>query len=139
MRTLALLKPEALQSADLLADILSYVFKRDLSITALKVMFATNELLEQHYAEHKGKPYYNDLIADIVGQNIVAIVLAGNNAVFDWRDILGFYQEDKRTPGTIRGDFMQPGDKANRNFGHGSDSEYNAEREIGIFFPELIN
>ncbi|CAF3898842.1 unnamed protein product, partial [Rotaria sp. Silwood2] len=92
---------------------------------------ATRALLESHYEEHKGKKFYETLLAYIGSGPVVAMVWEGLNVVAVGRKMLGATDPAKSEPGTIRGDF---GIVTGRNIVHGSDSEKSAQREIGLWF-----
>jgi nucleoside-diphosphate kinase len=130
-RTLILIKPDAMQRG-LAGEILSRLERRGLRIAALSLMQMSRDLAERHYAEHKGKPFYNGLLDYITACPIVAAVFEGTNAVAAARQTMGATNPTKAAPGTIRADL---GVETGRNLVHGSDSVESAAREIGLFFP----
>lgn len=134
-RTFALLKPGVLQRR-IVGEILTRIEKKGLRILALKLMRLERNLVEAHYAEHKGKDFYPPLVDYMTSGPVVAMVLAGEHATHQLRKITGPTNPDDADPGTIRGDYSE---KTNRNVVHASDSPESAEREIGLFFrPEEI-
>lgn len=131
-RTLILVKPDAMQRG-LAGEIIARLERRGLRIAALKLMQVSRELAERHYAEHKGKPFYDGLIDYITACPIVAAVFEGTNAVQAARQTMGATNPLTAAPGTIRADL---GLETGRNLVHGSDSVESAAREIALFFPE---
>ncbi len=129
-RTFALLKPDAIQRG-LAGQILARFEGRGLKIIGLKLMRVSRSLAESYYAEHKGKPFYEPLMAYITSGPVVAMVLEGDGAVAIVRKMMGKTNSAEAEPGTIRGDF---GLTIGRNVIHGSDSPESAKREIGFFF-----
>jgi nucleoside-diphosphate kinase len=101
---------------------------------ALKQMEISAQTAERHYGEHAGKPFFEGLVSFITSGPVVAMVLEGENAIAGWRGMMGPTNPKDAPQGTIRGDFATTIDE---NVAHGSDSPATAEREIGIFFPEL--
>ena len=134
-RTFALLKPDAIQRG-LAGQILTRFEQRGLKIVALKLKRVSRTLAETYYAEHKGKPFYEPLMAYITSGPVVAMVLEGDGAVAIVRKMMGKTNSAEAEPGTIRGDFALT---IGRNVIHGSDSLESARREIGFFFkPEEL-
>jgi nucleoside-diphosphate kinase len=102
------------------------------------MMEADRSLLEQHYGEHKGKPFYEPLLEFMLSGPIVAMIVEGNRVIEGFRSIAGVTDPTVAAPGSIRGDLARDqGTKVVQNLVHGSDSEESASREIGIFFPEF--
>ena len=132
-RTLILVKPDAFER-NLTGEILARFERKGLTIAALKHMAVDRAQAEEHYAEHKDKPFFGDLVDFITGGPLVAAVLEGHEAVKAARQIIGSTNPIEAAPGSIRGDF---GLEVQTNLVHGSDSDESAEREAGIFFPEL--
>lgn len=99
----------------------------------LKMLVPPMSLLEQHYAEHKGKGFYPSLTGFMSSSAVVAMVWEGNNVVAIARKMMGATKPLESAPGTIRGDF---GCDMGHNVIHGSDSVESAEREIALWFPE---
>jgi nucleoside-diphosphate kinase len=132
-RTLILVKPDAFERA-LTGEILARFERKGLRIAALKLMTLERELAERHYGEHSGKPFFEDLIGFITRGPLVAMVLEGEDAVAAARQVIGATNPIEASPGSIRGDLAI---EVTFNLVHGSDSPDTAEREIGLFFPEL--
>lgn len=132
-RTLVLLKPDAVRRG-LVGTILNRYERRGLRVLALEQRTIDAELADQHYAEHVERDFYPPLRDFVTSGPMVALVLEGDEAIEVVRGINGVTDGRKAAPGTIRGDFSL----SNReNLVHGSDSWESAEREIGIWFPEL--
>lgn len=133
-RTLVLAKPDAV-ARGLVGEILRRIETKGLTIVALDLRTATEEVAGSHYAEHGDKPFYGDLIEFITSGPLVAAVVEGPRAIAAWRQIAGGTDPvEKATPGTIRGDFAL---ETQNNLVHGSDSPESAAREIAIWFPNL--
>jgi nucleoside-diphosphate kinase len=132
-RTLILVKPDAF-ARGLTGEILARFERKGLRIVALKHMHVTAELAARHYAEHEGKPFFGELVEFITSAPLVALVLEGHEAVVAARQIIGATNPLEAVPGSIRGDFAL---EVGQNMVHGSDSNESAEREVGLFFPEL--
>lgn len=133
-RTLILIKPDGVERK-LIGEIISFYEKKNLNIIALRILKSSIEMAEKHYEEHKGRPYFDPLINYITEGRLCAMVVEGDDAIEIVRRINGDKDPLKSDLGSIRGKFAC--DKA-RNLVHASDSVENAEREIGIWFPELI-
>jgi nucleoside-diphosphate kinase len=134
-RTLILVKPDGVQRC-LIGEVISRLEKRGLKITALKMLWMDKALAEKHYAVHREKPFFNDLVNFITSGPLVAAVFEGEGAVEAARQTMGATDPKKAAPGTIRADL---GINMEHNIVHGSDSIENAEKEINIFFrPEEI-
>lgn len=131
-RTFAMVKPDGVQRG-LVGEIINRFEKKGIKIVALKIMQITPELAEKHYGEHKGKPFFADLVGFITSSPVVAMVLEGKDVVPMVRTMMGATNPKDSAPGTIRGDFGMTIDK---NIIHGSDSPESAVREIGLFFKE---
>ncbi len=131
-RTFAMVKPDGVQRG-LVGEIISRFEKKGIKIVALKLMQITGETAEQHYAEHKGKPFFGDLVSFITSGPVVAMVLEGEDVIAMVRTMMGATAPKDSAPGTIRGDF---GMTIDRNIIHGSDSLQSANREISLFFTE---
>ncbi len=131
-RTLVLVKPDAMQRG-LAGEIIARLERRGLKLAGLKLMQASRELAEEHYAEHEGKPFYEGLLDYITACPIVAAVFEGPNAVAAARQTMGATRPVEAAPGTIRADF---GLEVGRNLVHGSDSPESAAREVGIWFRD---
>ena len=131
-KSLVLIKPDAVEK-DIIGEVISYYEKAGLKIVALKMERATEELAEKHYAEHKDKPFFGELVDFITSGPVLAFVLAGKNAVTSVRNINGATNPIDATPGSIRGDYALTMDS---NVVHASDSVESAAREIQLWFPE---
>ncbi len=132
-RTLILVKPDAF-SRGLTGELIARFERKGLTIAALKHMTVSRDTAEQHYAEHSEKPFFGDLVAFITGGPLVAMVLEGHEAVTAARQLIGATDPLKAAPGSIRADL---GLEVQNNLVHGSDGAESAQREIGLFFPEL--
>jgi len=131
-RTLVLLKPDAVQRR-LMGRIISRIEEKGLKIVAMKMMQVTRELAERHYAEHKEKPFFGELVSFITSGPVVAMVVEGPSAIEVVRKMMGNTNPLEAAPGTIRGDY---GLSITMNLIHGSDSPETSAREIPIFFDE---
>ena len=132
-RTLILVKPDAFERG-LTGEIIARFERKGLKIIALKHMTLERDLAERHYEEHREKPFFADLVDFITGGALVAMVLEGHEAVTAARQVIGATNPLEASPGSIRGDFAL---EVQTNMVHGADSPESADREIGIFFPEL--
>ncbi len=131
-RTLVLLKPDAVQRR-LVGRIISRFEDKGLKIVGMKLMQVSRELAERHYAEHREKPFFGELVSFITSSPIVAMVVEGPGAIEEVRRLMGKTNPREAAPGTIRGDW---GLSITMNLVHGSDSPASAAREIPIFFAE---
>ena len=132
-RTLILIKPDAFERG-LTGEALSRFERKGLKISAQKLLNADEATANEHYAEHTDKPFFGELVSFITGGPLVAAVLEGVEAVKAARQLIGATNPIEAATGSIRGDF---GTEVTFNLVHGSDSDESAEREIGIWFPEL--
>ncbi len=132
-RTLILVKPDAF-AAGLSGEILARFERKGLSPVALRLMTVDRELAEAHYAEHEGKPFFEELVTFITSGPLVAMVLEGPRAVPAARQVIGATDPVEAAPGSIRGDFAL---EVSSNMVHGSDSDESAAREAALFFPDL--
>ncbi|MBP8617145.1 nucleoside-diphosphate kinase [Veillonella sp.] len=130
--TLVLIKPDGVRR-QLTGEILNRYERKGLVIKALKLIDVPRELAEEHYAEHKEKPFFGELVDFITSGPVVAFVLAGKDAVVNVRNLNGATNPLDATPGSIRGDYALTMDS---NVVHASDSPESASREIGLWFPE---
>jgi nucleoside-diphosphate kinase len=133
-RTLILVKPDAF-ARGLTGEIIARFENKGLRILALKHMTVDEDLARRHYAEHDGKPFFGELVEFITSGPLVAMVLEGEQAVAAARQVIGATNPVDAAPGSIRGDFAI---SVGQNMVHGSDSPESAEREAGLFFPELF-
>ena len=132
-RTFVLLKPDTVRGG-LVGTVLDRFERRGLRIVAMEQRTIDGELADRHYAEHVERDFYPPLRAFVTSGPVVALVLEGDQAIEVVRGINGATDGRKAAPGTIRGDYSL----SNReNLVHGSDSEESADREIGIWFPDL--
>ena len=132
-RTLILVKPDAF-ARGLTGEILARFERKGLRIVAMKHMTMDRALAAQHYAEHQGKGFYEELVSFITSGPLVALVLEGDSAVTAARQIIGATNPLEATTGSIRGDFAI---EVGQNMVHGSDSPESAQREVGLFFGDL--
>ena len=130
MKTFFMIKPDGVQR-NLVGEIISRVEAKGFSITKIKMMTISKELAEQHYGEHKDKPFFNDLVSFITSGPVIAMQVEGENVVLQIRNLMGATNPSESTPGSIRGDLATELDK---NVVHGSDSDESAERELTLFF-----
>lgn len=131
-QTFSMLKPDAVQR-NLVGEIIGRFEKKGLKLVALKMLQISREMAERHYAEHIGKPFFEDLVAFITSGPVVAMIWEGKNAVQVVRNMMGKTDPQEALAGTIRGDF---GLFTGNNIVHGSDSLESASREINLFFSE---
>ena len=133
-RTLILVKPDAVQR-NLIGEVISRIERKGLRVIAMDLRTIDRETAETHYAEHTGKPFFGPVVEFITSGPAVAIVAEGERAIEAFRALAGATDPVKALPGTIRGDYAL---QSAKNMVHGSDSPESAEREIKIFFPELV-
>jgi nucleoside-diphosphate kinase len=131
-RSLVLVKPDGVQRA-LIGEVISRLERRGLRLVAAKFMWVSKELAETHYAIHKGKPFYDGLIAYITAAPVMAMSWEGPNAVAAIRQTMGATRPWEAAPGTIRHDFAL---EVGRNLTHASDSPENGEKESAMWFKE---
>ena len=130
MKTFFMIKPDGVER-NLIGQIISRVEAKGFNITKIKMMIISKELAEEHYGEHKDKPFFNDLVSFIMSGPVVAMQVEGNDVVLQIRNLMGATNPSESTPGSIRGDLATELDK---NVVHGSDSDESAERELSLFF-----
>lgn len=128
--TLLIIKPDAVRRG-LVGEVLRRVEAKGLRIAAMRMMTIDRELAERHYAEHREKPFFGELVAFITSGPVVVARLEGERAVEVLRTMMGPTDPAAAPPGTIRGDF---GLRITENLVHGSDSPDSAERELALFF-----
>lgn len=131
-RTLILVKPDGVQRG-LMGEIIGRFERRGLKLIGMKFLHMSQALAEEHYAVHKGRPFYDALVAYITSGPVVAMVWEGNDAIAAARATIGATKPVDASPGTIRGDF---GMEIGRNLVHGSDSPENGMAEAAIYFTE---
>jgi nucleoside-diphosphate kinase len=135
-KSLILVKPDGVRRG-LVGEVIARIEAKGYSIDALRMLNADRELLEQHYAEHVGKVFYEPLVEFMLSGPIVAIVASGDRVIEGFRSLAGSTDPTVAAPGTIRGDLARDqGTKVVQNIVHGSDSPESAVREIQIFFPQ---
>ena len=136
-RTLVLVKPDGVQRG-LIGEVTSRLERRGLRLVAAKFMNVSRQLAETHYAIHKGKPFYDGLIAYITSAPVMAMVWEGPNAVAAVRQTMGATRPTEAAPGTLRHDFAL---EVGRNLTHASDEPANAEKEVALWFKkeELVD
>ncbi len=135
-RTLVLVKPDGVQRG-LIGEIVRRLEGRGLKLMALKMIRITPELAGRHYAEHKGKPFFDGLVKFITSGPVVAMIWEGREAVTVVRTLMGSTDPLKAAPGTVRGDLAL---ELGMNLIHGSDSPQRAEVEVDLFFkPDEIH
>jgi nucleoside-diphosphate kinase len=132
-RTLVLVKPDGVRRG-LAGEIISRLERKGLTLVALELRTLDRSVAEEHYGEHKERPFFGELVDFITGGPLVALVVEGPNAVAGTRRLMGVTNPVEATPGSIRGDYAL---EIGQNLVHGSDSPESAAREIGIFFPRL--
>ena len=135
--TLVLVKPDGV-ARGLTGQILSRIEAKGYVLSDLRLVQADRALLEEHYAEHEGKPFYAPLVEFMLSGPVLAVVVEGQRCIEGFRSLAGATDPTVAAPGTIRGDLGRDwGLAVQQNLVHGSDSEESAAREIGIWFPSL--
>jgi nucleoside-diphosphate kinase len=133
-KTLVLVKPDGV-ARGLVGEVISRIESKGYKISQLRMLQADRALLEKHYAEHQGKPFFEPLVEFMMSGPIVALVAEGNRVIEGFRSLAGVTDPTVAAPGTIRGDLARDqGTKVVQNIVHGSDSPESAAREIAIFF-----
>ena len=134
-RTLIIIKPDGVQRS-LVGDVISRFEERGLRIAGMKLMQITRAIAEEHYAEHKGKGFFEGTVQFMTSAPVVVLCLEGPNAVAASRQTMGATRPPEAAPGTIRADL---GLDVSRNIVHGSDSPATAAREVDLYFkPEEL-
>lgn len=134
-RTLILVKPDAFERG-LTGEVIARFERKGLKLVALKQLQVDEQIANVHYAEHAEKPFFDELVEFITGGPLVAMVMEGPEAVEAARQVIGATNPIEAAPGSIRGDYAT---EVTFNLVHGSDSDESAEREIEIWFPELLD
>ncbi|MBM5693693.1 nucleoside-diphosphate kinase [Listeria seeligeri] len=129
-QTYVMVKPDGVERG-LIGGIVARIEQKGIKIVAAKLMQIDRGLAEQHYAEHIGKPFFEDLIGFITSGPVFAMVLEGDDVIKTARKMMGKTNPLEADSGTIRSDYAI---HTNRNVIHGSDSPESAKREIGLFF-----
>jgi nucleoside-diphosphate kinase len=132
-RTLILIKPDAF-ARSLSGEIIARFERKGLRLVAMSLMTMSRDLAAQHYAEHEGKGFYEELVTFITSGPLVAMALEGEQAIVAARQVIGATDPLKATTGSIRGDFAI---EVGQNMVHGSDAPESAAREVALFFPDL--
>jgi len=132
-RTLILVKPDAF-ARNLTGEIIARFERKGLRLAALHQITMSRELAAEHYAEHEGKPFYDELVSFITSGPLVAMVLEGEQAVTAARQVIGATNPLEANTGSIRGDYAI---EVGQNLVHGADSDASQTRVVGLFFPAL--
>lgn len=136
-RTLVLVKPDGV-ARGLTGEVLRRIEAKGYRLVALELRTAPAALLEEHYAEHAGKPFYAPLVEFMGSGPLVAAVVEGDRVIEGFRSLAGTTDPTTAAPGTIRGDLGRDwGLPVAQNIVHGSDSPESAAREIGLWFPRV--
>ena len=136
-KTLVLVKPDGV-ARGLVGEVIARIEAKGYKISALRMLQADRALLEKHYAEHVGKPFYEPLMEFMLSGPIVAMIAEGERVIEGFRSLAGATDPTVAAPGSIRGDLARDqGTRVVQNIVHGSDSTESAEREIKIFFPNI--
>jgi nucleoside-diphosphate kinase len=131
-KTFLMVKPDGVQR-QLIGEIVSRFESKGLQLVGAKLMSISQELAQEHYGEHKERPFFGELVEFITSGPVFAMVWQGENVISTARQMMGSTNPKDAAPGTIRGDF---GLTVGKNVIHGSDSPASAEREISLFFKE---
>ena len=127
-----LVKPDGMRRR-LAGEVIARLERRGLELRGARLLKIPRALAQQHYAEHKGKPFYPGLVSFITSGPVLALAVRGESAVGVVRTMMGATNPLDSAPGTIRGDFAL---ELSENIVHGSDSRASAKRELGLFFPD---
>jgi nucleoside-diphosphate kinase len=130
--TLVLVKPDGVRRA-LCGEILARFERRGYELRGARLLKVSKALAREHYAEHKGKPFFGELVDFITSGPVLAVAVRGENAIAGVRTMMGATHPADSAPGTIRGDFAT---LLSENIVHGSDSTTSARRELRLFFPD---
>jgi nucleoside-diphosphate kinase len=132
-RTLVLVKPDGVRRG-LVGEVVGRLERKGLKLVALQMRTLDRETAEQHYREHRERPFFGELVDFITGGPLVALVVEGPRVVEAVRTLMGVTDPVKSAPGSLRGDFAL---EIGENLVHGSDSPESAQREVGLFFSDL--
>ncbi len=136
-RSLILVKPDGFKRG-LTGEVLRRIEAKGYQLVALRILTPTRDLLDEHYAEHKEKPFFGELVDFMSSGPVTAIVIEGQQCIAGFRSLAGVTDPTKALPGTIRGDLGRDwGHGLTENVVHGSDSPESAAREVSIWFPDL--
>jgi nucleoside-diphosphate kinase len=130
--TLVLVKPDGVRRA-LAGEIVARLERRGFELRGARLLKIPRPLAQEHYAEHKGKPFFGDLVSFITSGPVLALAVRGEAAISTVRTMMGATNPLDSAPGTIRGDYAL---ELSENIVHGSDSKASAKRELGLFFPD---
>ena len=130
--TLVLVKPDGVRRA-LCGEIVARFERRGYELRGARLLRVSKPLARQHYAEHKGKPFFGELVEFITSGPVLAVAVRGENAIAGVRGMMGATHPADAAPGTIRGDLAT---ELSENVVHGSDSKASARRELALFFPD---
>ena len=132
--TLVLVKPDGVKR-NLTGEILRRIEAKGYTLTDIRMFTPSRELLEQHYEEHVGKPFFEPLVEFMLSGPVVAVQVAGDRVIEGFRSLAGTTDPTTAAPGTIRGDLARDwGLKVQQNLVHGSDSPESAARELALWF-----
>jgi len=129
-RTFVMVKPDGVSKA-LVGTVIDRLERKGLKLMQMKMMTIDQSLAEEHYGEHKERPFFGDLVSFITSGPVVAMEWSGESAISAARQMMGATNPLEAGPGTIRGDFAV---EIGENIVHGSDGPESAERELGLFF-----
>ncbi len=132
-RTLVLVKPDGVRRG-LAGEVIGRLESKGLTLVAMELRTLDRATAEEHYGEHRERPFFGELVEFITGGPLIALVVEGPHAVAGTRGLIGATNPVEAGPGSIRGDYAL---EIGQNLVHGSDSPESAEREIKIFFPSL--
>ena len=130
--TLVLVKPDGVRRA-LCGEVLARFERRGYELRGARLLRVTKAMAREHYAEHKGKPFFGELVSFITSGPVLALAVRGEDAIAGIRTMMGATHPANAAPGTIRGDFAT---ELSENIVHGSDSRASARRELALFFPD---
>ena len=130
--TLVLVKPDGVRRG-LCGEIVARFERRGYELRGARLLRIPRSLAQQHYAEHKGKPFYRELVDFITSGPVLAVAVRGEDAIANVRGMMGATHPRDSAPGTIRGDYAT---LLGENIVHGSDSKASARRELKLFFPD---
>jgi nucleoside-diphosphate kinase len=130
--TLVLVKPDGMRRA-LAGEIVARLERRGFELRGARLLKIPRPLAQEHYAEHKGKPFFGDLVSFITSGPVLALAVRGESAIATVRTMMGATNPLDSAPGTIRGDYAL---ELSENIVHGSDSKASTKRELGLFFPD---
>jgi nucleoside-diphosphate kinase len=130
--TLVLVKPDGMRRA-LAGEIVARLERRGFELRGARLLKIPRSLAQQHYAEHRAKPFFGDLVSFITSGPVLALAVRGEAAIGTVRTMMGATDPLDSAPGTIRGDFAL---ELSENIVHGSDSKASAKRELKLFFPD---